>query len=141
MLAELAIAHTMAHPAAAEAYIRARLVLACEAIRRLSASGCFPGEYRVVWPDQQAEPHKDYAPDRTETRISATPEQLRALREIEEGAWLYRLADLRHRRAVFLKAYHPNAGWRRIGWLLGCSHETARTWERQGIEEIARGRL
>ncbi len=27
---------------------------------------------------------------------------------------------------------------RRIGWFLGVSHETARNWERRGIEAIAR---
>jgi hypothetical protein len=126
------------------AYIRGRLILAAEAIRRLSAAGCFPAEDKVIWPesfdrnlDRKAEGEK------TRYHELCEPKHLRALHEIEEGGWLYRIKNICHRKAVFAKAYHPNAGWRRIAWLLanegcGCSHETARTWERLGIEQIAK---
>ena len=39
-------------------------------------------------------------------------EMRRALVEIEEGGWLYRIENLCHRKAAFLRAYHPDAGWR-----------------------------
>jgi hypothetical protein len=141
-----------------ETYVRERLRLAFQALKCLSAQGCFPGGwrpdedivragmgYKPMWPDMQAERHKDYADKTTTVRYLATAEELAALEEIEREGLLWRIKDIRHRIAVALKALHPNAGWRRTAAMLGkerewlrCSHETARRWERQGIEDICR---
>ena len=48
--------------------------------------------------------------------------------------WLCWIEDIRMRRAVLLRA--AALGWRRIGLVIGCSHETARRLERQGIDTI-----
>jgi hypothetical protein len=79
------------------------------------------------------------------TRIRATNAQITALDKILP--MFYQIKDQRHRAAVYLRAAWTrldkdgkprSAGWRRIGAALGCSHMTARAWERMGIEEIVK---
>jgi hypothetical protein len=68
------------------------------------------------------------------TRIRATNAQITALDKILP--MFFKIKDIRHRQAVWLRAAWPRAGWRRIGHALGCSHMTARAWEKMGIEAI-----
>jgi hypothetical protein len=70
------------------------------------------------------------------TRIRATNAQITALDKVLP--LFFKIKDIRHRQAVWLRAAWPKAGWRRIGHALGCSHMTARAWERQGIEAVVR---
>jgi len=118
---------------AEEDYIRARLAAAARALRALPARGCFPAEFRTLWPDMLPE-FIDQPRGTGRTRLPATPEDIAALDEVTP--WLYALQDRRWRLAVFVRALHPSAGWRRLGSFLGVSHETARAWERQGIAAI-----
>lgn len=120
-----------------EAWVRSRLVLGVRGLRLLPATGCFPNGYSVPWPPMQAERYLDRAEENTPLRFLASSEEIAALDEVTP--WLYRLTTIGLRKAVFLRAYHPGAGWRRIGAWLGVNHETARRWERQGIGEIVRG--
>jgi hypothetical protein len=134
-----------------EALIRAQLAEAAQALQLCSTGlrgmfidkdGHLESSVPAIWPD--------YALDRDElwyaawsgllpgakTRIRATNAQITALDKILP--MFYAIKDTRHRAAVYLRAAWPRAGWRRIGAALGCSHMTARAWERMGIEEIVK---
>jgi hypothetical protein len=129
---------------AREADVRATLILAFQALKCFQGSS--PARYKVLWPDSFDRNLDQTAEgERTQVRSNATQEEIRALERIEREGWLYRIPDLRHRYAVSLKALHPSAGWRRVAAMLSeerdwlrCSHETARRWEREGIEGICR---
>jgi hypothetical protein len=134
-----------------EALIRAQLAEAAQALQLCSTGlrgmfidkdGHLEPSVPAIWPD--------YALDGDElwyaawsgllpgakTRIRATNAQITALDKILP--MFFKIKDIRHRQAVWLRAAWPKAGWRRIGHALGCSHMTARAWERQGIEAVVR---
>lgn len=68
-----------------------------------------------------------------ESRLRATPAQIE--RTDEALPWLYWVRDPRHRAVVLLRAMGHS--WRRVSRIVGgCSHETARGWERNAIEAI-----
>jgi hypothetical protein len=132
-----------------EALIRAQLAEAAQALQLCSTGlrgmfidkdGHLEPSVPAIWPD--------YALDGDElwyaawsgllpgakTRIRATNAQITALDKILP--MFFKIKDIRHRQAVWLRAAWPRAGWRRIGHALGCSHMTARAWEKMGIEAI-----
>jgi hypothetical protein len=143
-----------------EALIRAQLAEAAQALQLCSTGlrgmfidkdGHLEPSVPAIWPD--------YALDGDElwyaawsgllpgakTRIRATNAQITALDKILP--MFYQIKDQRHRAAVYLRAAWTrldkdgkprSAGWRRMGHALGCSHMTARAWERQGIEAVVR---
>jgi hypothetical protein len=134
-----------------EAYIRQALAEAAEALRMCStglrgmrvAHGELEPVTRAMWPDwERDEDERWYAEwhgllPGTRTRIQATNAQLSKLDRVLP--FFYQITDKRYRAAVYLRAAWPKAGWRRIGQALGVSHMTARSWERLGVEQIARG--
>jgi hypothetical protein len=132
-----------------EALIRAQLAEAAQALQLcgtglrgmfIDKDGHLEPSVPAIWPD--------YALDGDElwyaawsgllpgakTRIRATNAQITALDKILP--MFFKIKDIRHRQAVWLRAAWPRAGWRRIGHALGCSHMTARAWEKMGIEAI-----
>jgi hypothetical protein len=133
-----------------EAQIRAALAEAAQALRLCStglrgmriAEGGLEPVTRAMWPDWQRDSDEVWFAQwsgllpGTKTRTQATNEQISKLDKVLP--WLYVKMDPRWRKAVYLRAAWPKAGWRRIGAELGCSHVTARAWERQGVEAIAK---
>jgi hypothetical protein len=103
---------------------------------------------RAMWPDYALESDELWYATWSgllpgaKTRLQATNEQISKLDRVLP--WLYIKMDPRWKRAVWVRADWTDpvtgraAGWRRIGAELGCSHTTARVWERQGVEQIAK---
>jgi hypothetical protein len=134
-----------------EALIRAQLAEAAQALQLCStglrgmriADGHLEPITPAIWPDHALDIDELWYATWSgllpgaKTRIQATNAQITALDRVLP--LFYRVTDTRHRAAVWLRAAWPKAGWRRIGAALGCSHMTARAWERMGIEMIARG--
>lgn len=128
--------------------IRIKLAFGLEALRRSPATGCFPARQKVIWPEFKRTRGELFAADMdgevlgeriTITRLQPTNEGIDAL--IEVLPWLYSVADLRHRKATFVRHYYARIGWRRVAKRLNedgipCSHETARHWEAAGIQAI-----
>ena len=133
------------------ATVRERLALGLETLRQLDAKGCFPAKHRVVWPEFKRTRGELFAADMdaevlvervTITRLKATNAGIDALLT-DALPWLYSIADLRHRKATFLRHYHQRIGWRRVAALLNadgipCSHNSAKYWEEMGVETIRR---
>jgi hypothetical protein len=133
-----------------EAQIRAALAEAAQALRLCSTGlrgmrivdGQLEAVTRAMWPDwQRDEDELWYAGwsgllPGTKTRTQNTNEQISKLDRVLP--WFFKIHDPRWRKAVYLRAAWPKAGWRRIGHELGVSQNTAKAYERQGIEAIAR---
>ncbi len=104
-----------------------------------------------MWPDVKRTRGELFAADMdaevlvervTVTRLKATNAGIDALLT-DALPWLYSIADLRHRKATFLRHYYQRIGWRRVAALLhadgiACSHNSAKYWEEMGIETIRR---
>jgi hypothetical protein len=143
-------------PVNREAEIRAALAEAAQALRLCStglrgmriADGHIEPVTRAMWPDYALESDELWYASWSgllpgaKTRLQATNEQISKLDRVLP--WLYIKMDPRWKRAVWVRAEWTDpvtgraAGWRRIGAELGCSHVTARAWERQGVEQIAK---
>jgi hypothetical protein len=141
-----------------EALIRAQLAEAAQALQLCSTGlrgmyidkdGHLEPSIPAIWPDHELESGELWYASwsgllpGTKTRIQATNAQITALDKILP--MFFQIKDIRWRKAVWLRAAWTRldkdgkprtAGWRRIGAALGCSHMTARQWERQGIEAI-----
>ena len=147
-----------------EARIRLRLQQAVWALRHspgprryLAKIEAETGEpmIQALWPDFEREKGDIWYDEDirfqhgTITRVHATRADISAMEEVLP--WIYSITDLRHRLAVVIRASpgpERAMGWRRVAaeltriakasnrpWL-ACSHDTARRWEKEGVQVI-----
>src|ERR1043165_9458851 len=102
-----------------------------------------PSGYKNMWPEFRRDKEEVWYAEwwgllpGTRTRLTVTHDDIKAIDEVLP--WLYQIQDPKIRHAVALRAIP--LGWRKVGQELSklgfrASHETARMWERYGIQLI-----
>lgn len=118
-----------------EEEVRARIADAIDTLRRLPfpRNGA-PPDHKVQWPDIVRSFWEAYGTASTKvTRVRPTAEAIDRMEDVLP--WLFWVGDRKRRHVVMLRAL--GLGWRKIGCIVACSHETARYWERNAVRHIA----
>ncbi len=125
--------------------VRQRLREAVDTLRRLPMPRHGkPAEPRGCWPDLPADLDR-WPADEADARVRPIPPRPLAIKQMEEclPAWLLMVVDKRQRQAVYLRAT-PTAdrmatlSTRKVGRILGVSHQTVKNWEEAALDQIAR---
>lgn len=124
--------------------VAVRLREAVDTLRRLPMPrNGKPAEPRGCWPDIPSDSDSWLTTEDRQTRPG--PPSPSAIRRMEECLpdWLLLIADTRQRQAVYLRAT-PTAdrqatlSTRKVGRILGISHQTVKNWEDAALGRIAR---
>lgn len=119
------------------ARIRARLREAMDVVKRLPMpKGGVPSRLRALWPVSVGDDPWTFPADPTLRVRAAFPSPSELDRMDEAFSWLLIVTEERMRRAVVLRAVPLS--FRRIGRLLGISHERARQLEAAAIDLLTR---
>lgn len=121
-----------------------RLSDAARTLKALPASGCFPQNGAIYWPEvvrgfwevwnalDDADSRKRYAEDRNYVRV---PPRAAAIDKMDEALrWLAWVADRRHVRVLWASAIGVKPG--RLAREMGVSRELVRIWRRQALDQI-----
>lgn len=114
--------------------VRQQVAIAVWCLRSMSAKGCFPAHLQSGMPQPIRDWWEAYGKDEIRTtRVRPSKDDY----DVMDRAlpWLFAVADQKARAALFLHSIPLS--WRKVGQIIGVSHETARRLEATAVLEIA----
>lgn len=114
--------------------VREQVAVAVWCLRSMSAKGCFPAQIRSGLPDPIRDWWEQYGKDEIKTtRVKPSKDDYDTMDRVIP--WFFAIGDTKARAALFLHSIPLS--WRKVGMIMGVSHETARKLEAQAVGVIA----